>query len=623
MRRTFAILAAAAVAATISAGGEASSGTAIRLAPIGRLRFPDRGYLVDLSRHTQLTRADVVVRENGSPVRDVRVMPAGEAATTFGVVLLIDASDSMRGRPFRDAVTAARAFVAGKNPREEIGVIAFNQRPHVLLSPTSDDTALRDALARPPRLANGTHIYDAVARALLLLEQAKVASGAVVLLSDGTDTGSALTEGALAKRAKAKHVRIFTVGLRSHDFAAAPLRRLALDTNASYTAARSTQDLERIYSTLSEQLASEYLVEYRSSARPRSRVHVTIEIKNLGAGSAVYTAGTPRGLGPYHRSLLERFWNSVASMIFIGLLGMLLAAAAVVALLHRPPPVLVHRLSEYLSFDEAGEQQEKRPLLSERLLSGTERSLSKTRWWARFEEELEIAGVKVPPAQIVVGTAVATLIAMFVLALIWVPLILGAVAVPLGVREVLNRKLTKLREGFLEQLPDNLQVLASALRAGHSFIGALAVVANDAPEPARREFQRVVADEQLGVPIEDSLREVARRMANNDVEQVALLAELQREAGGNMAEVLDTVVDTIRDRFDLRRLVKTLTAQGRMARWILSLLPAFLLCVISLLNPGYVRPLFASTGGRLGLMLAAAMVVAGSLVIKRIVNIKV
>jgi tight adherence protein B len=195
--------------------------------------------------------------------------------------------------------------------------------------------------------------------------------------------------------------------------------------------------------------------------------------------------------------------------------------------------------------------------------------------------------------------------------------------VPFAVRSFQKRKLTKVRDDFTEQLPDNMQVLASALRAGHSFVGAFAVVANDAPEPARREFQRVVADEQLGVPMEESLRDVARRMDSKDLEQVALLAELQREAGGNMAEVLDTIVDTIRERFDLRRLVQTLTAQGRLARWILSLLPAFLLGIISLLNPGYMQPLFATVGGRVVLVIATGMVVAGSLVIKRIVDIKV
>ena len=134
----------------------------------------------------------------------------------------------------------------------------------------------------------------------------------------------------------------------------------------------------------------------------------------------------------------------------------------------------------------------------------------------------------------------------------------------------------------------------------------------------------MIADEQLGVPLEDALEVVARRMDNDDLEQVALVATLQRETGGNTAEVLDRVAETIRERHELRRLVRTLTAQGRMSRWVVSLLPVGLLAVISLLNPGYLEPLFTHSD-RAGCCwsLAAAMVIAGSLVIKRIVDIEV
>jgi tight adherence protein B len=185
------------------------------------------------------------------------------------------------------------------------------------------------------------------------------------------------------------------------------------------------------------------------------------------------------------------------------------------------------------------------------------------------------------------------------------------------------RKLERRRKAFAEQLPDNLQVLASALRAGHSFVGAMSVVIDDADEPSKTEFGRVVADEQLGVPLEDAIRGVVKRMDNEDLEQVALVAALQRQTGGNMAEVLERVTETIRERFELRRMVKTLTAQGRMTRWIVSALPVTLLIAISIINPQYTKPLFTSTGGRLALMVAAVMVVTGSLVIKKIVNIKV
>ena len=153
--------------------------------------------------------------------------------------------------------------------------------------------------------------------------------------------------------------------------------------------------------------------------------------------------------------------------------------------------------------------------------------------------------------------------------------------------------------------------------------GGLSLVVNDAPEPSRTEFQRVIADEQLGVPLEDALTVAGRRMQSRDVEQVALVASLQRETGGNTAEVLDRVTDTIRERFELRRTVQTLTAQGRLSRWVLTLLPLFLMVLITLINPGYMHLLYGSTIGRVLLVLAGISVTSGSLVIKRIVNIKV
>ena len=133
----------------------------------------------------------------------------------------------------------------------------------------------------------------------------------------------------------------------------------------------------------------------------------------------------------------------------------------------------------------------------------------------------------------------------------------------------------------------------------------------------------MVADEQLGVPLEDALHVVVERMESRELEQVALVAALQRQTGGNTAEVLDRVTETIRERFELRRTVRTLTAQGRLSRWVVSLLPLFLLLVITFINPGYMHIMYSSTLGKIALVFAALMVAGGSLVIKRIINIKV
>jgi tight adherence protein B len=198
-----------------------------------------------------------------------------------------------------------------------------------------------------------------------------------------------------------------------------------------------------------------------------------------------------------------------------------------------------------------------------------------------------------------------------------------AVVVPYGAREFALRKLAWRRNEFSEQLPDALQVISSALRSGHSFAGALAVVVESAAEPMKSEMHRVVADEQLGIPLEQSFAVVAERMASRDLEQVALVAELQRQAGGNAAEVVDRVAETIRERFELRRMIKTLTAQGRMSRWIVTAVPLVIILLLQIINPHYLHPMVSSVGGQIALVLAAAMCVAGSLVIKKIIDIKV
>jgi tight adherence protein B len=112
-------------------------------------------------------------------------------------------------------------------------------------------------------------------------------------------------------------------------------------------------------------------------------------------------------------------------------------------------------------------------------------------------------------------------------------------------------------------------------------------------------------------------------MDSKDLEQVALVATLQRETGGNTAEVLERVTETIRDRLELRRMVQSLTAQGRMSRWVLTGLPLLLLAAITVLNPTYIRPLYTEPLGQLVLGVAAVMVFCGSLVIGKIVDIKV
>jgi tight adherence protein B len=617
-------LAATCGALVVAATAAAVEDAQIQVTPVTRSPFPERGWVVDLHAKAQVTREQVHVSENGRPVRSFTFLPTADAAAAqFGVVLLIDASESMRGKPYKAALAAAHAFVAHAQPNEKIGVVAFNRVPVVVAKPTTDSRAVMKALRKPPPLAHGTQIYDAVAQALTLLRRADVLSGSIVLLSDGADTGSTALEADVAAQARRAHVRVFGVGLRSGAFDRVQLQALATDTGAAYAEASSAAALSRIYRDLGVRLASEYLLEYRSTVSPDTHVDVRVTIEGVGEAAARYDAPKPAGQGPFHRSILDRFWSSTGAPLVIALLAAALLGVAPVLVVRGPRGDVLERLSSFVSIGKPEDERPQRKALTGALLAGTERSLAKTRWWTRFEEELEIAGIAIPPVQILVATLVAAFFVGFVLSLVSPIFGVFGFGVVFAVRAVIAKKLDGVRDTFAEQLPDTLQVLASALRAGHSFVGALTVVVKDAPEPTRRELQRVVADDQLGVPPEESLRVVASRMSSDELEQVALVAELQREAGGNMAEVLDTVVETIRERFDLRRLIQTLTAQGRLARWVVSLLPVAVALAVTLINPGYMRPLFTSTGGQILIAICAVMIISGSLIIKKIINIKV
>ena len=626
MRRR-AILAVILVSALATLAQSASAADGLKLRPTAGETFPQRSYVLTLPTGAYLDANSVRVRENGIVMRDVSVIPAHQAgAGSFGVVLAIDTSNSMRGAAIEGALAAARAFADHREGSQVMGIVVFNEKATILLPFTSDSKVIEHALEQVPPLAQGTHIYDAVKLGASMLKEAKIAAGSVVVLSDGSDTGSSVSlEGAVAA-AKDARVRVFSVGLRSKAFNPPALKQLAGGPGGEYSEARTVADLKPIFDSLGAQLASEYLIRYRSTAPANRKVFVAVTVKGYrGAATVGYVAPSNQAHqgAPFARSALERFIRSVSGMLATAFVSAGLVACGFLVLIRPRRRGVKRRLAEFISLpaDEAKVRERAEKDLP---FGRAERSFEGMRWWGRFKLDLDVARITIPPIQIIFWTAAATLIVIYMCALLGGMLagLLGF-CVPFVVRGVIRRRLDRQRQLFAEQLPDNLQVLASALRAGHSLVGALSVVVDDSPEPARTEFRRVIADEQLGVPLEEAIEVVAVRMDSTDLRQVGLVAALQHETGGNTAEVLDRVADTVRERFELRRLVKTLTAQGRLSRWILTGLPVFLLVVITLLNPSYISPLYSHTGGRVLLGLAIVMVTSGSLVIRRIINIKV
>jgi tight adherence protein B len=594
----------------------------LSVTPVGRVPFPYRGYVLDLPKKIALSGVHPVVLENGAPVRGTTLEPVGSSNVRFGTILAIDSSNSMVGKPYAAALDAARAFIQRRAPNEQIGLLMFNSQANLVQPLNASGAALRASLGHPPGLAYGTHIYDALNRALRALEEGHIAAASIVLLSDGADVGSRVGLNSVLDRAQRDHVRIFTVGLRSTAFQPAPLQSLANATGARYAEAAAGPALSQIYGDLSGRLANEYFLQYRSNVKPGTHVVVNIKLAGFGTSSAAYVAPTPSGLKPFHRSLLSRFLLSGASAFLIVLLAAALVGWVLYTLLTRPRSGFVHRVGAFINVDAAAPPEED-PALARR--DGRRRRSNGTvqRQLARLETEFEIGGISISPTSFVIGTAGATILALVILGAIAVPLALLAFLVPVLARAWVLRKVKHVRDNFADQLPETLQLLASALRSGHSLVGALSLVVEQAPEPIRREFGQVLTDDQLGLPLDRALRNVAERMKSRDMRQVGLIGELQRTAGGNAAEVLDTVVSTVRERAEVRRLAQTLTAQGRMARWILSLMPVALGLFMLAAAPQLMKPMLTSTGGQVALVLAALLVFAGSAWIKQIVEIEV
>lgn len=622
MRRS--LLGIVLLAVLAAAGHAVPAGAAVdhlAIAEAGGAAFPDRAYVLTLPEVRALRAQDVDLTENGKPVRDLRISSGGRTA----VVLAIDTSNSMHGDAIVDAMAAAREFVRQRRPEQKVGVVFFSRESRVALKPTTNVDEITRVLAAPPPLSKGTRLYDATHASLELLKGAGLNTGSVVVLSDGADVGSQADPASIAADAKAAKARVFAVGLRSSGSFTSDTLESVVTPGGSYTEATTSKALATIFSRLGSQLANEYLVTYRSEFPLESRVVVAVQVAGFpDVATAAYQ--TPKFPSAAKFSQVEgSTWRSTAAtVVVVALVGLLLAFG--LWMLVRPTRRTV--AERIVSFSKAGRRPGGRLHRAEPgvVLEAVERRLERLKPWQAFELDVELSDLRWTPIRIAAVALLGTL-ALFTLlgplAGAWLAAVVTLIATPVVTRIVIKYLADRVRRRFEEQLPDNLQVLASGLRAGHSFVGGLTVMVNDAPEPSKTEYDRVLHDEQLGVPIEDSLNVVAERMKCEDVVYIGLIATLQRETGGNTAEVLDRVVETMRERGRIRRLVRTLTAQGRLGGWIVTALPIAMIVFLNVFRPNYMKPMTDKFIGWVILGIAACMVIAGAYAIRRIVDIKV
>lgn len=339
--------------------------------------------------------------------------------------------------------------------------------------------------------------------------------------------------------------------------------------------------------------------------------------------------------------IASAFIGSAGSRVLIALLAALSAAllvAAVTVLLGRREAKVQRQLAGY----------ELPELLSEHVYAGgsgtgpglidapetaavqqavafTSRLAERTGMLAKTELLLESADVPLRAAELLFYTPAFAVIAFLLLAVVTNPItaLIGGAAVIVAPIAYLNYRVRARRLRFERQLPDTLTLLASSLRAGFSLMQGLEAVASEISDPMRKELQRVFTEVRLGRSVEDALGDSADRMESNDLRWTVMAIRIQREVGGNLAVLLDTVSDTMLKRERIRRELRALTAEGRLSAYVLSLVSPLLGLAIWLIQPSYLKPLVHDFFGIAGLVVAVVLSVVGWFWLRRIVDIEV
>src|SRR5215831_14645637 len=285
------------------------------------------------------------------------------------------------------------------------------------------------------------------------------------------------------------------------------------------------------------------------------------------------------------------------------------------------------RMSAVHKAERRGEVSQSLILVRDEMLSDVpalHRILLQWSWATKLQEFILQSGMNVKPGKILLLSGVlglgSYLIADFFLhkPFLAVPLALFAAVLPFLV--VVFKRRQRLRK-FEEHFPEALDLLGRAVRAGHAFTTGLEMIAKECSEPLAGEFRTTFDEQNFGLPLRDALLNLAERIPIIDVRFFVTALLVQKETGGNLAEILDGLARVVRDRFRIYREVRVRTAQGRLTAGILIALPIFMMCVLSVMNPAYIRVLFNDPWGPIVLATAAGFQVIGSAILWKIIHI--
>lgn len=585
----------------------------------------------------------VAVTLNGDALA-AQAQPATESRDTLRrtTVLAIDVSNSMRRENrFAEAQAAAKAFLTAAPEDVYIGIVTFAGSVEVAQTPSLDRDASAAVIDRL-ELSQQTRLYDG------LLQAVDTAGGegsrSLLVLSDGRDTSETRLETVIRRIGVSKvKVDVVALGLEAEDTTL--LQELADAGEGSVISTDDPQALTAVFASEAEQLASQVLITVTpplAGVAAEGTMAVTINaggesytdsaFVNVSAGESEGVADPSTKLMPVEQSGLHVSRELMIGGIAAATVGFLVLLLAMLGVFSSRETSVEDRIAAYTRkgarrMAAAQAQPEQQGMtasavgVAEKALEGQEGLVT------ALEAKLEAAGLAMKPAEwLLAHMAIAFVSGVLGLLLssgsiIWtlVGLFFGA-ALPWA---YLSFKRARRVKAFKYSLADTLQLMSGSLSAGLSLAQSVDTVVREGQDPISGEFRRAIVEARLGVDIEDALDGVADRMQSVDFHWVVMAIRIQREVGGNLAELLNNVAATIREREYLERQVLALSAEGRLSVWILGGLPPGFMLYLMVANPTYLQPLISTMMGYIMLGVMAVLLVVGILWMKKLVKVDV
>jgi tight adherence protein B len=529
----------------------ATAGALLAAAPaMGALRVKN----VDASEYP-LMRVTVVAPSPSTPapvLKEDGQRPEGfQAARIAGksVVIAIDRSQSMRGKPLERATAAADAFVQSKPADDRVAVISFGK---LAIANAGFSAATIDADGALGGLAvdtiQGTALYDAISLGSNMLASEASRNRILILLTDGRDISSQSTLDDALTAARNAGVHVYTIGIRSRQFTPALLKEVASRTGGTYYAATTAQ-LGKVYGQIGEELRRTWVLQYLTAARAGATLQLAVAAKGAGSETVDYAIPDATATTTEHRSKGGGWVRPAILGILVGLL-VFIGSRLLQSVTRRSR--LRSRLDPYFGDDQPRRRQ---AFEASRLrdaaapvFGAIERLFSGMGAWQRLERRLVQSDLPIRTVELVTGMfGLGLLLALIATAAggeIWAVLpafLIGAVAPYVYVAIRAERRLRT----FENQLPGVLNTLGSSLTAGHSFTQALQGIVENEEPPIADEFARVLAEAQLGRRLEGALLEMANRISSRDLDFVVRAVIVQRQVGGSLAGLFELVADTV------------------------------------------------------------------------------